>query len=415
MNKKMEKVLEFLIIFLMIIMSYQSIFSRYCSFLDEFVIIGLFIISILYIIFEKKYYDIKNCNYIIIIFMFLTLATFLLRKYNIVMYVIEIFNYIKIFILFESLKIAKINEAKLNKLIKYFFIINIPSMICGLYQILRFELTSETNGFMYRNNTIRIDGFAGHPITLGMIGTIIFYFSISNIKSLKKDTKYLIISIISFIIVILTKSRFPLVISIFMLLYEFIFRLKEKYNISKKNIIIAISCILLIMLIILSMNYKKIEEYIENERSSIRLYSLEMVPRILSKYPILGTGVGTYSCKVSIQYKSTVYEEFDFSKHMLNFATENISSGFESHLAKQLIETGIMGTVLYYGYFINMLHCAIKKKNKDMICFILVMLVNSIINQIYSIPLVLILGILISNMYVKEESIDERNSINANI
>lgn len=414
MTKKLDKMGEFLIILLMIIMSYQSIFSKYFSFLDEIIIIFLFVLSIVYIILKKKYCDIKTYIYILI-YIILTLITALLRKYNFLMYSIEIFNYVKLFALFESFKTIKLDKTKLNKLIKYFFIINIPSIICGIYQILKFELTNDATGFMYRNNTIRVDGFSGHPITLGMIGAIVFYFCLRNIKSLKKDIKYLIISIISLVIVILTGSRFPLAILIIMLLYDIFFRIKEKYKINTKIIFIIITCLLLITLIMLGINYEKIEDYIDNEKSSIRLYSLTKVPEILSKYPILGTGIGTYSCRVSIQYKSVVYEEFNFSEDMLNFATENISSGFESHLAKQLIETGLVGTILYYGYFINILIHAIKKKNKDVILFILIMLLNSIINQIYNLPLVLISGILISNMYLKQERIDEDNSINTNL
>lgn len=414
MVKKFDIIGEIFIIFLMIVMSYQSIFSKYCAFLDEFIILFLLIFSLILIFLKKKDFEIKQ--YIFISgYIVLTAITALIRQYNFLMYIVEILNYVKIIILFESLKTLKIERERLNRLIKYFVIINIPSILCGIYQILRFLFTDNATGFMYRNNKIRIEGLAGHPIILGMIGVILFYFSLSNMKSIKKDVKHLMICILSVAIVILTGSRFPLVLLAIIILYELYFRLKEKYSINSKIILKIMFCIILISLVLVAINYKKIGAYIYNEKSSIRIYSLTKVPEILIKYPILGTGIGTYSCRASIQYNSTVYEEFNFSKDMIKFATENISSGFESHLAKQLIETGILGTLLYYGYFINFLYVAINKKNKNVILFVSIVLLNSIINQIYSIPLILIVGILISNMYLEQEEINENNNINTNI
>ena len=97
--------------------------------------------------------------------------------------------------------------------------------------------------------------------------------------------------------------------------------------------------------------FEKIMMYLQKDiNDTIRFYALIKSGEVLKKYPILGTGIGTFSSSASIKYNSYVYEEFSFDRFM-DKATENSGNLFESSLAKITIETRYYWNFISYRVF----------------------------------------------------------------
>lgn len=91
----------------------------------------------------------------------------------------------------------------------------------------------------------------------------------------------------------------------------------------------------------------------------------------------------------------------------MEMAKKSSGTLFESNISKQLIQTGILGTLLYYSYFYILYK---KLKNNDKRCinvkfWLIFIIISSLLNVIYDIQLLVPLALLIANINTKREEV----------
>jgi len=158
----MNKVISYLLILLLIVTSYQSIFVE-VSFLDEFILVAIILAFIINCFITKEKLLKKTLLNKAIIFTLLlyigsTLITLCINQYETSAYLAEIFNNIKpliILLLFVNLQIS---QEDIKKLMNSFLIINIPSLIFLLIDFIRFYILNIRfyQGFQQRYGLIRL-------------------------------------------------------------------------------------------------------------------------------------------------------------------------------------------------------------------------------------------------------------------
>lgn len=390
---------EIILIFLLIIScSFQSILSSKFNHLDEILLLLLGGYEIVLNFFvRKEKLDIKMIT-IVLSFTLLTFLNVFIKNYSMNAYLEDFLNFIKIIILFEVFLMIKFDDKKYKKVIKIIFFISLISIFYGIFKYLFYDYFGYTAGDKFRNGHYRISGLSGHPISLGFLCLILAMYLLNPNKKLKKSE--LMCLIIVLIALYLTRSRLSTVLFIIYFVYYIIYKyfknIKSFYL--KHKILLNISAILLVVIIsvIGFLNLEKINEKIKIETdNTIRMYSLAKSVEVFKKYPLLGTGIGTFSSSASIKYDSYVYEEFDINR-FLDQVTISKADIFESTFAKILIQTGLVG-VFFFGYFFcKYLKISFKRKNYFLIFAILFEIINLIFNVAYQIPFILIIAIILS-------------------
>lgn len=412
MEKNNNIIEDFLIMMLIIVCSYQRIFLNISSFLDEILLILIFLFEIVKFIIKRKKINIKE----IIpwaIFIVITMFNILLKKYEPRAYFEEIFNYLKIIILFETFRLANLDKQRYKRLMIFFVVINLISMLYGIFTFHFYKVIGYTVGDKFRNGVLRIRGLSGHPIALGFSSLLVLIF-MYELKKENKKQKIIscIIGLISLYSLYLTQSRIVLAFAIGYFIFKILQKIVEKNN-KKKNLFIAIIICLIIGIstITIISNINNIKNYLSDDiENTIRMYALQKSFEVFVKYPILGTGVGTFSDSASIKYNSYVYSEFNFYRFK-DFLTEESGNVFESYLAKVIIETGIIGILFHIVFFKRYFKIA-KRTNSTALYYLLIcMCISMILNKAYQIPFVIGMAVIISNknyMLLKEKKTEKK-------
>ncbi len=369
------------------------------KFLDE--LITILLIGI-HIVKNKKLVIDKKKIILLLIYILITFLTVLIRKYYLEAYIMDLIYTLKPFILLEAISCTNISDKNLNKYIRFLITINTFSIVYAFYNYYLASKGIYIEGGLYRNWVYRPDGFSGHPANLAnicMISIAYLFQNIQNIKS-KKSKLYILIIVLNLSCIYFTLARLQLFIIIIYVMY-FIYQ-----KINKTSIKIMVFLLLAGSCIFTLMDYKKIlNNYTNDIDNAIRFQAIKKVPEVLNKYPLLGTGVGSFSTKESIELNSYVYNEFNFSNIIIETAKKSSMSLFESNMAKQLIQTGILGTLLYYSYFF-MLYKKIRNNDRKSInakFWLIFIVISSALNVIYDVQLLVPLALLIANINTKTE------------
>ncbi len=372
------------------------------NYLDEFIIILILVINILI---NDKIVINKKKIILLISYFLISIITLIIRAYDVEAYVIDLIYTIKPFILIEVISSLKLNTKQFDRCMNFFIILNTFSIFYGFYNsYLSHQGIYITNG-LYRDWVYRIEGFSGHPANMASLCLFTIVYIVNKMQIIKNQNTKSIMKVIQIGLVLLnivaiyyTLAR----VQLFALILYFLFLIYNKikrYN--KKVLFIILIVTITIIAIIISMNIEKIlYEYEGDFENAIRFYAISKIPEVLNKYPILGTSLGSFSTEESIKNNSYVYTEFQFATYILNTAKEVSTSLFESNFAKQMIQTGLLGTLLYYSYFY-----ILYKENKNNFhakYWILFVVANSILNLIYSVQILVPLALIISNF--KEEN-----------
>src|SRR5690606_15644671 len=83
---------------------------------------------------------------------------------------------------------------------------------------------------------------------------------------------------------------------------------------------------------------------IKSSKADGRLYRLAKGFEVFSDNPVSGTGFGTFGSAASLSYKPALYKEY------------NIRSTFysDNQYIVILVETGIVGTILFLGFLLSL-------------------------------------------------------------
>lgn len=393
-----KRIEDCLILLLILVCSTQSFFAKYFSFADEVIEVILFMYVVLFDYFlnkKKKLHINKNTVIITAIFILLTMLNVFIKKYNFMAYLEEILNYFKFLLILEMFKLIEIDNQRIKKFLNFFIIITVISCLYGLYRF--YIKTSYISGDMHRNGKLRIAGFSGHPITLAFSSLTCVAYLMNNLKKSSLKVKIIKIFLTGFFIycIFLTQSRLVLFFLVMYFIYRILFKIYEK-SINKKKTFYVLATLSLSVILIIALTFSSnIKGYLKGDiEDTIRFFSMKKVFEILPDNFLLGTGIGTFSCRAASKYYSYVYTKYDFSQF---YEYTFLGDCFESQLAKILIQTGVLGFLFYY-YFL-MKNFKLAKKNELLIYLYLILFIEMIFNPIYQIPYAIILAIVNSNNY----------------
>lgn len=377
----MKKVNILFILLFLLITSYQSIFP---SFSDEILIIiwfGYFLTNAVLrkVILTKK---LKLSIGVSFLYIMISLFTLLLMNGIHKAYFIDIINDLKIFMLFILFSSIDLNSDDIKNIMRVYIILLIPNIVIALMEFVQVYIFKINIPGKMRNGVTRLSALSGHPIHLGYIAMSIGLWKIYNKKYIQ--------SLIYVLILFGTQTRLTIVI--FEIGIVLIILSKVINLFGKKLNKMFISIIILIIPILVMTNYSSINSYLEEDvENTIRFYSIKKSIEIFKDYPLLGTSIGTFNGNGSLLYNKTIYNKYKFSQASLETALES-SSGFESQLARQLIETGIIGVILFYSIFISRAVYLFRKRKliygKYILFLNIVNMINSLLNPLYSLPLI---------------------------
>ena len=372
----MKKVNMIFILLFLVTTSYQSIFP---NFSDEALIVIWFIYFLRKVVITKK---LRLSIVVAFLYIIISLFTLLLMNGIHKAYFIDIINDLKIFMLFILFSSVNLNSNDIKNIMKFYIILLIPNIVIALIEFVQIYIFKVNIPGKMRNGVTRLSALSGHPIHLGYIAMAIGLWKIYNKKYIQS----------SIYVLILLGTQTRLTIAIFIIGIALMILNKVMNLLGKKLNKMFISIIILIIPIFIMTNYNSIIAYLDEDvENTIRFYGIKKSIEIVQDYPLLGTSIGTFNGKGSLLYNRMIYNNYQFSQGILNTALKS-SSGFESQLARQLIETGILGTILYYSiiiYSTSYLFTKTKLKYcKYFLFFNLVNIINSLLNPLYSLPLV---------------------------
>lgn len=397
MEKILEKIESICVYILITFIVFNGIIE--ISILDELIVILLLGIGIIK---NKNIFFDKKKMILFFIYVCITFITLILRRYYVDAYLVDLIYTLKPFILIEVLISLQIPRYKMQKYINYMTIINTISILFGLYNYYVASTGVFIQGGSYRENEYRLSGFSGHPANIASLSlfTILYYFEEKIILHSKKSKRYILLILLNVIALYLSAARMQMFIGICYIIYRIYMNKKDKI------FRILITVLIIVVVFVIIMNINLIFDYYQKDlESAIRFYAISKIPDVLYEYPLLGTGLGTFSTEESIEKNSYVYSKFDFASSKVEVAARMTTSMFESNIAKQLIQTGILGTIVYYAYFL-FLYKQIKKKEKDeyLIKFwIIFIIINSILNLAYNIQILVPFALLVSSNLRRKE------------
>lgn len=268
------------------------------------------------------------------------------------------------YIIYPLLSVVLMNKSQLNleKICKYTIVCTIPNVFVGLY-----EFVTQRNLFSSSVLKIGIDGnirpagltgsFISLPLALGVGGLICFYFYYESKRSV-----YLLGFILESIAIFFSMSRGPLVGYCIGLVILYISLAKEQ---SQRKKVIAVSLIILLLGILTAIVFSGItfsNDFVNRvlirvrqifvwdgsngdasnvTRSNRWFYYL----KLFSKKPVFGYGIGSTGSAIANYQKTTM-------------------GVTESSIIKRLVETGMVGTVLFYTYLIVIAKSIVPSRNK---------------------------------------------------
>lgn len=363
---------KLLIVFLLFVTSYQQLFAAKFSLLDEVLLFGLIAYLIVFVLSQSKVRNINNLQIIFCGYGVLCIVSILANQRSVS--VLQLFNNFKPLIVITLFMLLKFYKHQYNSIMNIFLLINIPSIVWGVLQYFNIVAVGKQ-----RYEMSRLDGLSGHPINFGFILLAMIVW-LHNKYFYNVMVKIIIVFLT--ILMIRTFSRLPLAFLILYFIVYYYLRINKKLR-----IIMVLTMLMIGVSFVMSYRVDPFSKYLSDDiNNTIRIYSLIKTPEIMSdSFKNLFMGVGVEQFVANSDNK--LFYRYNFSQNVVNFAMTNKASAFESHAAKQLIETGIIGTMLFYGFFICLFF-----RQKELLgkYFIAILLLSSVLNPFYSIPFIYI-------------------------
>lgn len=372
------------------------------TFLDEVLIFVLLIISVS----KKRTIKIGTTGNLIMIYLGYALIISVTNFVNIVGFIEAIPFTIKVPLVFFIFSQLEIPDKRRNKLYMTFFIANIPSIVRGVWQYNHRDLGWALDLKM-RNGTVRVMGYAGHPIwfSFSMIVMIIITISILNVFPKHKIFNWLFkLMLVIGILFLINASQTRYAIAVLLIL-AYCWGL-AKFN--QRNKLLTFLMIILGILIVAFYGWSIFQDIIYGTDSeAVRAQGFMALPRAVYNYPF-GAGLGTFGNKESVLYHSKVYSELGMSIPSID-RSFNSGNVFESMLVQRVVETGILGTLCYIMIFMHPIKLYKTCNDMASVLILLTFFLNSIMNVAYQLPLIIVASIAFSNIIYNSKQHDLDN------
>lgn len=386
-----EKLLGALLIFLTIFISYREVLSLFISPMIK-VLPDLGILFILILYFIKNNFKIKLISTDIFYGIFLIwafISTVLINKVGLKPYILESRSIFIYYALYFVMRNSKLNERFYKTFSKVIFCNTIILVFLCFFEKI-------TNKFMlfpsawaqanyYPDNFVRTYGMFNNPNTFAayLLFSIIIMIYLERVMDIKVSKVFYVFAMTG---IILTGSRSTMLSLAAFLIIAFIL-FKDLKVIKTFGVIIICSIIIAFGINNLNLYYsenytgEKYRAYMNNKtlnafdrfgeladpnmlsrsKSDGRVFSVLKGLEIFKKYPVAGTGFGTYGDAASLIIQPKHYEEY------------GIAEGFyaDNEYIKVLVETGLVGTIIYCLFLLSILNRYRQNQVKLLACFIL--------------------------------------------
>lgn len=394
--------LSFVVILLLLSKFLESFKSlSFVTYLDEFLILYLFIILI------YSFVILKANKYILVIISILGyMIAISIYEHNssIQNIIIQSLIHIKLFIFYFILyKYLKINDLK-----KIFYFLLLITLI-GI--VLNFSLQENFNNFTgqaidYRNGFLRIGGLQVSSNLLGLtLGLFYLYFLFYRQHKIKN---MLLIVIVFGSLIYFTGARTPLMIIIIGIFYYYLYQ-DMKYKIYLLPILIIISIIFTLVLFYSDIMDRTLNNFssLEDATSSsyirgIMIYSGFQL--LMEHFPI-GTGAATFGSTLS--EGSKIYDVLSLTNRSFFIEMRGI---YDSNIATIMGEFGFIGLILY-GYVLKVIYKQmVDSSNRQYILSIMTTLVVvSFTNPVFMNAYIAILFALFLSLEKKKKEVKYEN------
>jgi hypothetical protein len=328
--------------------------SKFIDRLDEFTILLLFPLAIL--VFIRKFIKEKEAFFqwyvvlffSIIIFIIAGLISGAINGNPIIVTVHGVFDYVKYFFVIFIYAAFFRDALEFKKMFRLLLIMTVflggVALIQELWALgFRYLLQNDINNegiFILRYMPTEIRGedywrlaiyraisLMSHSNVFGLYSLLILIIYLSTVNG----TKW---SVLIFLLTGIVFSGSRIVYSCFIIAGGAIF-------IKKRYWYLYVSAILIVILM-LSIVF---EQNNDNRGSmSYREYSRNMSVKIWKDHPVWGVGPGFFGGALSLKYYSPIYREYNFLEENLNYV-----QGIDQFWPQLLVETGIIGTVIFFG------------------------------------------------------------------
>ena len=379
-----DKIINFTLVSLIILLPLTGVLntflSSYLKLIPDALVVTLFII----VIFSKKIkFSIKKSDILFILFLTIGAISTGINNYSIYTYLIQLRSITIYYLLYFTLRNYEIKD---NQIKNINITLKITTVILFIHSIIEIIFNKMilfpcdwATGIKYADNFSRSYGLFNNPNTFALFALMTYIFLQQHEKKNNKLYKILLITII-----LLTMSRSTLIFLILYIIYEYIsnkLNIKEKLTNILLPIIISILAVSGVIFIKDIVNYKNdrqntsddiIQEELnekykndtntstnildrldeittdkikESSKYNGRFYSINKGIEIFKEYPILGAGFGSYGSAASMITSSNIYDKYDINK---GFYADN-------EYIKVLVETGIIGFIIYILMYIQIL------------------------------------------------------------
>lgn len=387
-----ERLLRGLLIFLIIFIPYREALSLFISskvkLIPDIMILLLLVLYVVKNNFKIKLNLTDICYGVFLIMAFI--STILVNKVGIKPYIIQCRSIFIYYILYFLLRNSNLNA----KFYKVFSIVISYNTIILVFLAIIEKIANKTilfpsawsNSIFYADNFLRAYGMFNNPNTFGayLLFSIIIMVYLEKFMNIKGNRVFYVFSIVG---IILTASRSSMIsLGAFIIASIFLFNTSEML----KKFAFNVACSIIIVFAVNNLNSLYIDSIVNNPSKSQvnlnkgnsaidrlnelsnpaiiaksktdgRIFSITKGMEIFKNNPILGTGFGTYGDAASLIISPKQYEAYGISE---DFYADN-------EYIKVLVETGIIGTIVYMIFLISIMNNYRKSYFKLVVCVIL--------------------------------------------
>jgi O-antigen ligase len=330
---------------------YEGFFVRFSPLITNS-IIPLILLLIAFLFLDKEKIVVSKSILWYLLFLVTTLVSgvFALKQ-------IEPELLIKGCILFaQFLLVILIGSALGEKILKYIVYISTPLSLTAVYQFIARVETPRTWLAPGEEILTRSFAFFGSPNVLGILASVLVFVSFGLFLKYKKK-QYLAFVALNTLVVLVTYSRTAW-LSLLMGFAFLVVVLKPKLFLFSPAVLLVFFVPQIRNRLLLATS----QSYLYDSWLDGRVWSLLNGIHIFKKYPLFGTGPGTYGGQLALNHASPIYLESMQGGYTALYFTDN-------QYIELLVQTGLVGILLFLGFLVSLFSELIFKfkKNKDII------------------------------------------------
>lgn len=405
-NDRNDRYLKYILFALILVVTFREIIALYTSSFIKFIPDLIIWVMLVYIVVIKNKFKFKLRNYDILFILFLIVGfvSTILNKTSLLAYALQFRSITTMYALFYCIRNIELNEKDYRFIGKEFILILLILCLFSFIEFISnkclFYPKTWAYSIEFETNFERVYSLLNNPNTFSMyLIMVVMLISSFESKKIMKIPTFLYCIVIICVLLSGSRSAFIAIVLVFVYLMYLIIKNKKYKSIIRLvlTIIISIAGLFALNQIRYIANYKcdcnsrfykpPVEhkpsqdsnpDYVnpsidskpgtdkesdnpslsivdrwdetlsgktkENSSFNGRIYNIKLGLKIMKENPIIGTGFGTYGSAGSRMVYPKMYETYKIPK---GFYSDN-------DYIKIMVETGILGTLVYAGFVLSM-------------------------------------------------------------